>query len=167
MSAARARHMLGLVSGLCFAALAYLSVTYLSPGDMGLFDTRPLGYDLNDARAYVGALSMIERAIYSGPFRALDTLFPFCFAAFLAMMLHDRTRGWGAIPQLLLVILPGSYLVMDLAENALVSQIVLADLSTLRAEPVNLASRFTVTKYVMLGATVAAIAAAQLLGRRI
>lgn len=165
MTAARARFYLGAFAAFCFLALSYLNYAYLSPGTLLNLDTHPLGYDLNDARTYVGALSRVEVAVYTGPYRVLDTLFPICLAAFLAMLLHECTRGWSIVSQLLLLVLPGAYLVMDLAENALLAQLVASDVGDLRAEAVNLASKFTVSKFVLLGATLLAIAAACFMGR--
>lgn len=166
MTAGRARLYLALSAALCFAVLAYLSAAHLSPGDHRPFDTAWRGYDQGHAAAYLAALDPYARAIYAGPFRVIDTLFPILLAAFLALALHGRTRGWGLVPQLLLLIFPGGYLVMDLTENALVAQIVGAGAEGLDAKVVALASGFTITKYVLLGATLAALAAAFVLGER-
>jgi len=166
MSLRRAQVLLALGALLCLAVLTHFDRTYLSPGGLSLFDILPTGYDLNHARAFVGGLGAIEVAVYSGPYRVVDTLFPLLLAALLAVLLYERVRRWWVVSQVLLMILPGSYLVMDLAENALVSQIVTSEVSDLRADLVNLASRFTITKFVLFGASVVAVVAAQMLRPR-
>ena len=165
MTAGQAQRALGLAALACFCLLSYFNLRFLSPEGLAMLDTRILGYDLNAVRAYVGALGPVERAIYTGPFRVIDTLFPICLAAFLAMLLHTRSRHWSIVTQLLLLVFPGGYLVMDLAENALVAVIVTSDLSALRAEPVNRASGFTIAKFTLLAGTGVAILWAQMSGR--
>lgn len=159
MTLGRATTLLALLSAGLFAALAILAGTTLQPDGQPVFDARALGYGLTEAREYLGALEPDQRMSYLGPYRWLDTAFPLVFTCFLAAMFWRVSAGWKAGTRLLLLLMPGSYLVMDLAENALVAELLVTPLSDLRAGAVVLASRFTVTKYVTLTISVLALAA--------
>lgn len=166
MTVSKARLALAVVSALCFGLLTVLSLRYLSPEGMMIFDAHVTGYDLNFARTYVGALGLWEQAVYTGPFRVIDTLFPLCLGAFLALLLYQATRSWSVVSQMLLLLFPGGFVIMDLCENALVALIVSSELSALRADLVDRASNFTVMKYGMLGASLVIIAGASVFHRR-
>ena len=165
MTLGRATTLLALLSAGLFAALIVLTRTTLEPGGQPVFDARILGYGLTEAREYLGALDPDQRQSYLGLYRWLDTAFPFAFTCFLAAMFWRASAGWKAGTRLLLLLMPGSYLVMDLAENALVAELLMTPHSDLRAGAVVLASRFTVTKYVTLTITVLALAALGVLRR--
>ncbi|WP_425038950.1 hypothetical protein [Primorskyibacter sp. S187A] len=164
MTAARVRSVLAILSALLFGALIWLSATYLTPQGYDTFDGSPLGYDLTYAREYLSALQDTDGALalYTGPVRLLDTVFPVVFTGLLVMMLHHASRTWSLVPQLFLFLIPGTYLVMDLAENALVGQILSTNVQELRADLVNQASGFTVSKYIALGASVLALVAVKI-----
>ena len=93
MTLGRLTTILALASAALFAAMIYLSQTALQPEGMAMFDTRALGYDLNTARSYLGALSPEGRALYLGQQRWLDTAFPLVFSLFLAAMLWRASAG--------------------------------------------------------------------------
>lgn len=113
----------------------------LSAQSQGMpFDLRVRGYGLEEAQAYLAALTAEGRAIYLGPIRVNDTIFPVLMTLLLLVPLR-RWRGvallWG-LPAV-------AYGVLDLAENAAVAGI-------LRAEAVNeaqvaLASALTMGKF--------------------
>lgn len=147
----RAYLILTAVTALLYLALAWFVITRLMPGAGGLmpFDGRFLGYTAAEASVYQGALGDAARAAYLGPVRWLDTVFPVALAGWLAFgtwLLTPTLFQWS---RLVLTVPAWGYCVMDLCENALVAEV-------LRAAPdvplrsVQLASRFTATKYQLL-----------------
>ncbi|MGX9357290.1 hypothetical protein ACS3SW_19580 [Roseobacteraceae bacterium S113] len=166
MRAARLRAALALLSIALFGVLLSLSALYLKPNGMDLFDGRVMGYDLSYAQAYIGGLEADARAFYLGPMRILDTVFPIVFTLFLGAMIMDATQGWSLVSQLLLMLFPGAYLIMDLIENHLVGALLRTPLADLNDAQVALASGYTISKYVALGATVVALILLKLLRRR-
>ena len=108
-------------------------------GGLMPFDLRPLGYDAAAARAFLAALTPEGQALYLGPVRVNDTVFPILFTLTLCLPL----RGWGGawfLPAL-------AYGLLDLAENLAVAALLRAG-SGVGEGPVALASGLTMTKFV-------------------
>lgn len=114
-------------------------------GGLMPFDMRVAGYGLDEARAFLRALTPDGRAIYLGPVRLNDTLFPILFTLTLCLPL----RGWAGpwfLPAL-------AYGLLDLAENMAVAQL-LQNGPGVAAGPVAVASALTVTKFATLAIAV-------------
>lgn len=138
-----------------YGALILGGVWFLRAGPDQLlpFDLRFAGYQLADAQAYLAALPQEGRDWYLGPNRILDTVFPLLFAVLLGLILWRLTRGWYYWSRLLLLTVPSGYLVLDLAENAVVADILRHAPDQLDTALVSLASSYTVTKFIVLGIT--------------
>ncbi|UWR23267.1 hypothetical protein [Sulfitobacter sp. S190] len=130
--------MLAIVAFGLLTALTVLSIGWLQPGGLRIFDSRLLGYDVADAQTYIDSLTPAARGLYLGVFRVLDTLFPvFASAAMIGAVLVGKGRAW--VPALAI---PVAFLALDLTENALVGQM-------LREGPAlaETASRITMAKW--------------------
>ena len=135
----------------------WLVVTVLKPeaGGLAPFDERFLGYSLAETRLYLQDLSSTGRAVYLLELRLLDSVFPVVFALLLghlAMQLGAALHPWS---RLVLVIPAAGYAMMDLGENALVAGLLRAGPQGVTGDMVDLASQFTVTKWVLLAVSVA------------
>lgn len=106
-------------------------------GGLRPFDLRPSGYDLDGARAFLAALTPEGRAIYLGPVRIADTVFPLLMT--LTFVLVSRGLGWIAVLPAL------AYGGLDLAENAQVAALLRS--GVLDPAAVALASLLTMTKF--------------------
>lgn len=139
----------GLAALFCFVVLAVLSKTQIEPGGMVIFDSRLAGYSLEDARAFVAALSADQRAAYLGPFRVIDTVFPVLLTAYLWRNIWVGTTGESAGMRTSALLGPALYLVFDLMENAQVATMVRAD-AVLDAALVGRTSTLTQAKWMCL-----------------
>ncbi|MBM1310415.1 hypothetical protein JQT66_09585 [Sulfitobacter mediterraneus] len=128
-----------------FLALAVLSKGWLEPDGMLIFDSRLAGYGLAEANTYLGALEAGQKQLYLGWFRWLDTVFPALLTFCLAGVVWGQARGVHPAMRLSLMIIPAAYLVMDLAENALVAEMLRS--AALDADTVGRASGFTIAKW--------------------
>jgi hypothetical protein len=115
------------------------------------FDLRIAGYDMAVTTRYLAALTPEGRALYLGPIRVNDTIFPVLMTLLLLVPLR-RWRGVG-----LVWCLPAlAYGVLDLAENAAVARILRAE--ALAEGQVLLASALTQAKFLaFIGAAVVAL----------
>lgn len=102
------------------------------------FDMRPLGYSLVEARAYLSSMSPAGTALYLGPIRLNDTIFPILFTATLCLPLRGRGQLW-FLPAL-------AYGLFDLAENIAVARLLRAG-NEVEMQAVALASGFTEAKF--------------------
>lgn len=107
--------LLPLVTALTYGCLVLWFGPQVQAAAGGLlpFDLRPLGYDADDARALLTALSPEGVALYLGAVRINDTIFPLLFTLALCLPL----AGWGwfwFLPAL-------AYGLLDLAENMAVA----------------------------------------------
>ena len=107
-----------------YAVLVTLGLRNLVVGDppMQPFDLRLLGYSYFEATFYLEHLSEDAIALYAGPLRALDTVFPALMGLWLGWALWGLTRNVHAWSRVILMVVPGGYVIMDLAENALISE---------------------------------------------
>lgn len=102
------------------------------------FDLRVLGYGTDEARAFLAALTPEGQALYLGPVRLNDTIFPLLFTLTLCLPL----TGWGW-----LWFLPAlAYGLLDLAENMAVAMLLRTGPSVGEAMVV-LASGLTLLKF--------------------
>jgi hypothetical protein len=109
------------------------------------FDLRVTGYSLAEAQAYLAQLSPAGVALYIGPVRLADTVFPILLTATLCLPLRRRGQLW-FLPAL-------AYGLFDLAENVAVARLLHVG-PEIEAHAVAVASGFTQAKY--LSAAVAA-----------
>jgi hypothetical protein len=143
----------------CLASYGLL-VLYLAPllsaqtGGGVPFDLRPLGYSLGEARAYLAGFTPSGTALYLGPIRLNDTVFPILFTVTLCLPLGGRGQIW-FLPAL-------AYGISDLAENLAVARLLRVG-PEVQAEAVALASGFTQAKFLAL--TVAIVLALAALWR--
>lgn len=122
-----------------FLHLVWLMGPELAPlsGGGTPFDMRPLGYTLPEAQAYLGQLTAAGRALYLGPIRLNDTLFPILLTLTLCLPLKGRASLW-FLPALI-------YGLADLGENIAVARILTSE--TLLPQDVILASSLTQAKF--------------------
>lgn len=117
-------------------------------GGLTPFDMRPGGYSLEEAKAFLGALSPGGRALYLGPQHWLDLAYPLLLATFTGWSILNllpkiwlRRGGW-----LALLAIPG--MIFDYMENGAVAAMLAADPDTLSPQLAATASRMTVLKSV-------------------
>ncbi len=135
-----------------YAVLVTLGLRNLVVGDppMQPFDLRLLGYSYFEATFYLEHLSARAVALYAGPLRVLDTVFPALMGLWLGWALWGLTRNVHAWSRVILMVVPGGYVIMDLAENALISEMLHHGAGAISGELVALASSYTVTKFLTL-----------------
>ena len=127
------------------AALAYaVLVLWFGPqvqaaaGGLTPFDLRPLGYGSDAARQFLTALTPEGRAVYLGPVRINDTVFPVLFTLTLCLPVRRWHWAW-TLPAL-------AYGLLDLAENLVVARMLRAG-PEVDAGVVALASDLTQAKF--------------------
>lgn len=111
--------LLAIAAAGVYAVLLFIGTMMMTPEAQGAlpFDARILGYDAEEARAYLVALSDYGRWLYLGPVRLLDTVFPPLFGLVLALLIAVNGRPWLAPLALL-------YAGVDLWENAVVAEMI-------------------------------------------
>ena len=79
---------LTLATMVAYAVLIGLGSRYLFLGSEGLrpFDLRILGYTYADATTYIALLTPDQAALYVGPLRMLDTVFPILFGLWMGWL---------------------------------------------------------------------------------
>lgn len=155
MSLRRVRWALFLVGLASYMGLQWYLWTALLPGANGEFpfDIRAFGYSVETAGTYLAALTDDARAVLAGPVRWLDTVFPICFAAWLALISWARGSRFIARAGAVLAVFYG---IADLAENAAIQDLLAGPVPPM-AELVERASLLTTTKYKLLVGAVALI----------
>ena len=103
------------------AALSYaVLVLWFGPqvqaaaGGLLPFDLRALGYRPDEARIFLATLTPEGRAVYLGPVRINDTVFPVLFTLTLCLPVRRWNWAW-TLPAL-------AYGLLDLAENLVVAR---------------------------------------------
>ncbi len=91
------------------------------------FDLRPLGYAPSEARAFLEALGADGRALYLGPQKWLDTVYPALLATVLALALRHFLASDRPGLRAALTALPVVASGFDYLENVRVRQLLLAD----------------------------------------
>jgi hypothetical protein len=108
------------------------------------FDLRPLGYDLDEAQAFLGCITPEGRSFYLHTQHWLDTFYPPLLALTLASgLLWLAPRAWGRW-RWLLALLPLPGMLFDWLENARVALLLQA--SDVGPGMIAAASRATVLK---------------------
>lgn len=143
---------LSLVTFATYGVLVGIGAVNLILGEDGLkpFDLRLAGYTFIEAQAYLALMNDDQAALYIGLLRRIDTVFPMLMGLWMGWCLWGLTRGIHPWSRIILMVVPASYTVMDLCENALVADMVRQGATGLEGELVSLASSYTVTKFVML-----------------
>jgi len=136
--------MLGATLAL-YLVIVLWSLPIISNDANGLrpFDLRPMGYDREEARAFLSALGDIGLAQYAGVQRQLDTVYPYLLGATLtlaAWLLFSPRRA--ILPGLLAVF--GAF--CDLQENVAVADLLVLGANGIDEEVVSIASLFTTLK---------------------
>lgn len=149
---AKALIALTLVTAVTYGVLVGVGAANLVLGEGGLkpFDLRILGYSAEDAEAYLSLLQQPEVTLYTGFLRNVDTVFPLLFGLWMGGCLWGLTRHIHPWSRVILLVVPASYTMMDLCENALVADLVRGFQGPLDAELVALASSYTISKFVTL-----------------
>ena len=149
---AKSFSLLSLVTVVTYAVLVTLGLNHLVVGDppMQPFDLRMLGYTYFESTAYLEALPEAAARLYAGRLRLIDTIFPALMGLWLGWALWGLTRNVHAWSRVILMVVPGSFVVMDLCENALVSEMLRLGATQITDEMVLLASSYTVSKFVTL-----------------
>lgn len=145
----RTLRTLAAVAAGMFAVLAVMSLGWLSPEGLSNFDARLLGYDADDARAYLAVLPESSRALYLGWFRTLDTVFPVLASLATGGILWLSTADWHILQLVVSLGMVLAYLMMDLAENSVVGRIIERD-DPVDAALANRASDLTQLKWLFL-----------------
>lgn len=143
---------LTLVTAVTYGVLVGVGAANLVLGAEGLkpFDLRILGYSLSEAEAYLALLGMSEVNLYTGFLRKIDTVFPLLFGLWMGWCLWGLTRQIHPWSRVILLVVPASYTLMDLCENALVADLVRGFQGPVDGDLVALASSYTISKFVTL-----------------
>lgn len=144
----------GGVSLALYAALLWLMVGHVMPAANGhvMPDFHAFGYAPDVLSRFLTALQPQARAVILGPIAMLDTVFPICLAVFLCTLSWQLSAFVHIGLRMLMLIAPIGFAVMDLCENVLVRDLIMAagpmDVSTAL-----LASQVTATKFLLLFAS--------------
>ncbi|MGC1496941.1 MAG: hypothetical protein WA790_14105 [Sulfitobacter sp.] len=130
-----------------FVGLAIFARFWLGAADLGTFDAQIFGYGLGDAQTYISGLSNGQIALYRGPFRIADTIFPALLALTLLLWFRRWTVGSA---RLSLTLVTALYLAADYTENMLVGRLLVAGADGLTMKDVDTASLFTMGKWGVL-----------------
>ena len=134
-------------------ALGLLRRIRAAADDRAPFDLRWRGYDLDEARAFLSALSDEGRALYLGRQRQLDGVFLVVFAL---TFLVGIAWVWGAPWSLIFWPLPIAMGIFDAGENVLVAGLLRTSPDAVTEEQVEAASRTTLVKFALVLASVVA-----------
>ena len=135
-----------------YLVMVIWSLPYIANQAGGLmpFDVRPTGYSFEDAKAFVGALTVQGNIFYLSMQHMLDTVFPILegvVVSWAIIMLADKSWGFGRW----LMIIPGvAGMVFDLLENRQVGVMLTTGAKDLTAEIVSLGSTFTIAKSILV-----------------
>ncbi len=133
-------------------------------GGLAPFDMRPSGYSVDEARAFLAALSGEGRQFYAVVQHRLDWFYPALLAATLYCAVAALLPGPRGYWRWLVAAPVMSVMFFDYAENAAVAALLSADPASLDAAAVERASHWTVLK--SNATTVAMIVVLALLGCR-
>ncbi len=139
-----------------YGAMVLWTLPAISDGADGLmaFDLRPTGYSVAEARAFLDSLSDEARAIYQGPQRMLDMVYP----ALLGLVLGGALWSLVTHPMLrwVLVFVVGGSVMADYYENHLVAQMLVENEAATDALIAS-ASRATIAKSTLAGVAMVAL----------
>jgi len=123
-----------------------LSIVSEEAGGLVPFDLRPGGYSLEEAQAFLAALSPEGLAQYEGPQRWLDMVYPALLAATLGWVAWRLSKGLPEWVGLVLMLLIGVGMSFDYLENLHVARMLGAGAEAVPAALVEAASRASVNK---------------------
>lgn len=131
-----------------YLVIVFWSLPIISNNANGLtpFDLRPGGYTLEEARAFMDALTPVGLAQYEGPQRWLDIAYPALLAATLGWAVWHLTATTPEWVRLVLLLLIGVGMSFDYLENLHVARMLSAGAEGLHAPLVEAASRASVNK---------------------
>lgn len=134
--------LLPLATMACYGVLILVLAPRLSVETAGMipFDLRALGYARPEAQAYLTAMTPTGQALYLGPIRLNDTIFPILFVLTLCLPLR-RWHPVFSVPALI-------YGLADLAENWAVARLLRTGVQIDDAS-VALASALTQAKFAL------------------
>jgi hypothetical protein len=125
-----------------------------SAGGLPPFDLRPLGYSVDEARAFLAALGAEGHALYIGPQRLLDMAYPALLGfVLIGALRHFYAKGW-LLTVLVFATLAG--MGADYLENMRVVLMLAGDTSDLAIAS---ASRATVMKSALTSVAMLAVLA--------
>lgn len=135
-------------------------------GGLWPFDVRMTGYSLDDARAFLTALSASGKSVYLGPAMWMDTVFPGAFALVLGLSLWGLSAGRRVAFRLAAVFAAALYGMFDYMENAAVATLLNTAPDALDAAIVARASRWTVLKFAFVDVAILLLAGLLIARRR-
>jgi hypothetical protein len=112
------------------------------------FDLRPFGYSVDEARSFLAVLSDDGRVFYRDMQHSLDTVYPPLLAATLGLGSWIMSPTPSKVVRTLLAALAIPGMGFDLAENHAVATLLAMPVAAVDAEPVMIASTFTILKSV-------------------
>ncbi|MBV0912733.1 hypothetical protein [Anianabacter salinae] len=154
-----------------YAAMALWTVPAITSASGGLapLDARPFGYGVDEARAFLSALTAEGRALYLGPQHRLDNAFPLLYGALLAVAIWRLFGAGSPVLRAVLSVFPLLAAMFDYLENARVRALLMADPDSVPGAMIASANTASLGKWV-LGSiavlTILALIAARLVGRR-
>ena len=136
------------VTTLVYAVMVLWSLPKISEAASGLapFDMRPIGYSLDEATAFLTALTEEGRSFYLSTQHRLDLVYPPLLALTLALGLWIMAPVRAVILLLALVAVPLLAMIADLAENWFVSWMLKTPPQALSEDLVAMASAATFVK---------------------
>ena len=108
------------------------------------FDLRVLGYDLGEVRAYLRALSPAGYALYQGPIRLADTLFPALMGLTFLWWMRPLRGAFGMVCATAAL----AYTALDWGENLFIQRLLESGPDYVALADVQGASAFTLAKFV-------------------
>ena len=151
---------------LAAAVYAYLAIylgARLGAQSEGLppFDLRITGYDLHAVRAYLRVLTPTGYALYQGPVRLTDTVFPALMGLTFLWWMRPFRGAFGMVCALAAM----GYTAIDWGENLFIQRLLDAGPDYVALSDVTGASTFTMAKFAVFG--LAALLAARASWRRV
>jgi hypothetical protein len=155
-----------LLTLLVWLVMLVVTTPYLGAlsGGLAIFDLRPGGYDLEDARALVSRLGMTGVDYYLGTQQRLDSIFPLLVAATISawLMINGfRLKEAGVAGMMtattLFSLLSMIGAIIDYSENGAIRMILMTPPDSLTAEAVARASAMTQLKFLASGLAFAAL----------
>ncbi|WP_204113420.1 hypothetical protein [Shimia biformata] len=157
-----------IAAGAVYLTMILWSLPFIASEAGGLvpFDMRPMGYDLDEAKAFVAGISERGRAFYLGTQHRLDLIYPalLALALVLGLQLLYR-RPWSSVLGVLALMGAAS----DFLENQFVTTLLLTPPAEIDSRLVGVASFWTMSKSITTTICFAALllGAGRLVWRRV
>ncbi|MEL6645544.1 MAG: hypothetical protein AAFQ79_16555 [Pseudomonadota bacterium] len=151
-----------LVAGLIAVVAAMAGWSYpliaAEAGGLPAFDLRVAGYGLNEAQAFLAALSETGRVQYLRVHAVLDSIFAPLMFAVVGIALWHLSADMQKVTRGIVVAVAAVGMIADGFENVVVREMLVAGAGGLTAEMVAEASAVTVVKSAAYGASLIALA---------